>query len=220
MRSRLLPSVFLSLTVVLFSRTDLEATLKTYNDARDKLTTYFSDIDKNNINKLNDSAITAQAALFANDCDLLKKQVAANDTQIGNYQSQIKTLQAPDTASSIQDTFAISAGIPPAPPDVTPSTASQADYWTSISVEVSSSYTAEQSSSSSNSYSVGGSASWGLWSVGGGVSHTDATSDAARQMANSSIKATFECMRVDITRGWLRPELFYDDDLSVASGNL
>ena len=52
------------------------------------------------------------------------------------------------------------------------------------------------------------------------MSHSDATADAAKQMANSSIKAAFDCMRVDITRSWLRGELFYDDDLRVAAGNL
>ncbi|KAF9789309.1 hypothetical protein BJ322DRAFT_530445 [Thelephora terrestris] len=200
-------------------KTDLDEKLQAYTDARKALTTQFNDMDKSGISGLNDSAVRAQAALFANDCDLLKKQVTANDAQILKYQKQLENLQAPETASNIQDTFAILAGIPRAPPDITPSTATQADYWTSISIAVSSSYVADQSSSSSNSYSVGGSANWGLWSVGGGVSHSDSTSDAARQMANSSIKATFECMRVDITRGWMRPELFYDDDLTVASGN-
>lgn len=39
------------------------------------------------------------------------------------------------------------------------------------------------------------------------------------QMAKSSVKATFECMRVDITRPWLRADLFFDDDLRVAPGN-
>ncbi|KAF9646093.1 hypothetical protein BDM02DRAFT_317940 [Thelephora ganbajun] len=38
-------------------------------------------------------------------------------------------------------------------------------------------------------------------------------------MANSSVKVSFECMRVDITRGWLRGELFYDDGLKVLKDN-
>jgi len=194
------------------------------NDARDKLTAYFGEVDKSNIVKLNETATAAQAALFANDCELLKKQVATNEAQIADYEAKIKKLDVPDTASNLQDVFAITAGIPPAAPDVTPSpdpkAPNEADYWTSIAVEVSSSYSAEQSSSSSNSFSVGGGASWGLWSVGGSASHSDATADAAKQMANSSIKASFDCMRVDITRSWLRGELFYDDDLRAASGNL
>ena len=190
------------------------------NEARDALTAFFATLDSANITQLNNSAITAQAALFANNCELLQKQLTANITQIGVYQAQLKTLNPTDTAAAIQDTFAISAGIPPAPPDITPTSSTDADYWTSISLEVSSSYAAEQSSSSSNSFSVGGSASWGLWSVGGSAAHSDATSDAAKQMANSSIKVSFDCMRVDISRSWLRGELFYDDDLRVAAGNL
>ena len=193
------------------------------NDARNKLSAFFGELDKSNISKLNESATAAQAALFANGCAMLKKQVEANEARIAAYQDQLKTLGAPNSATDLQDAFAITAGIPPVGPDVSPSTdpkaPNQADYWTSISVEVSSSYSAEQTSSSSNSYSVGGGASWGLWSAGGSVSHSDATMDAAKQMANSSIKASFDCMRVDITRSWLRGELFYDDDLRVAAGN-
>ena len=206
-----------------FPRTDLDAKFNELNDCRDKLTAYFDEVDKSNINKLNETATAAQAALFANDCTSLKKQVEANEAKIISYQSQLMTLGAPPSATDIQDVFAIAAGIPPAGPDVTsstdPNTSNEADYWTSITVEVSSSYSAEQSSSSSNYFSVGGGASWGLWSVGGGASHSDYTADAASQMANSDIKASFDCMRVDISRSWLRGELFYDDDLRVAAGN-
>jgi len=180
-------------------------------------------MDKSNINKLNEAAIVAQAALFEHEGALLKKQVEANEAQIAAYSDQLKKLQNPESAGDLQGVFAVNAGISPAGPDPAPSTdpkaPSQADYWTSITVEVASSYSAAQSSSSSNSYSVGGGGGWGLWSAGGSVSHSDSTADAAKQMANSSIKATFDCMRVDITRSWLRGELFYDDDLRVASGN-
>lgn len=189
------------------------------NNARDKLSAFLANVDQSNIDKLNNAAVAAQAALFANSCALLKKQVEANKTQIRGYEGQLSSLQPKDSAPDLQGSFATSVGIPPAPPDIIPSTQSEADYWTSIAVEVSSSYAAEQSSSSSNSFSVGASLSWGLWSVGGSAAHSDATSDAAKQMANSSIKASFDCMRVDITRSWLRGELFYDDDLRVAAGN-
>ena len=206
-----------------FSRTDLDQKFKEMNEARENLTKYFGDLDKSNINKLNETATAAQAALFANNCTLLKKQVADNNTQIAAYQAQLQKLETPESAGDLQNTFAITAGIPPAPADAPapdPKAPKETDYWTSISVEVSSSYSAEQSDSSSNSFSVGGGASWGLWSAGGSVSHSDATANAAKQMANLSIKASFDCMRVDITRSWLRGELFYDDDLRVATGNL
>lgn len=38
-------------------------------------------------------------------------------------------------------------------------------------------------------------------------------------MANSKVKVTFDCLRVDIDRPWLRPELFYDDGLIPAGSN-
>lgn len=192
-------------------------------EARDKMTDYFGKIDMNNITNLNVSATNAQAALFLNECALLKNQVTANEAQIAVYAAELKKLDGPGSAATLQDVFASSAGIPPAAPDLTPPADPKApyepDYWTSISLEVSSSYSAEQTSSSSNSYSVGGGGGWGLWSAGGSVSHSDATSDVAKQLASSSIKASFDCMRVDITRSWLRGELFYDDDLRVAAGN-
>lgn len=208
--------------MVLISRVTLDNTFKALGTARNNLAAFFAEVDKDNIGKLTGTAIDAQIALFANNAELLGKQVAANEKAIEGYQLQLQGLNGKDVGAAleIQDSFAISAGIPAAVPDIKPGAPPRADYWTSISVEVSSSYTAEQTSSSANSFSAGGSAGWGLWSVGGGVSHSDATSDVAKQMANSSIKASFDCMRVDITRSWLRAELFYDDDLRVASGNL
>jgi len=62
------------------------------------------------------------------------------------------------SAGDLRDILAKTAGSSPAPLDLAPSTdpkaPSQPDYWTSITVEISSSYSAEQSSSSSNSYSA------------------------------------------------------------------
>jgi len=64
------------------------------DDARDKLTAYFGEVYKSNIARLNETATAARAALFANDCELLKKQVAANEAQIACDQAQIKKLVA------------------------------------------------------------------------------------------------------------------------------
>jgi hypothetical protein len=203
-------------------KTTLQAAQTALDTARDALTTHFADMDKKNIGSLNAKAQKAMADLFAKGGAGIQAQVTANDDAINKYQHQLDNIQGTTTAVDVQNDFATDAGIPPAPPAAAPVAAgaiNQADYWTSIAVEVSSSYNASQSDSSSNSYSVGGGASWGLWSVGGSASHSDSSANAAAQMANSSIKATFDCMRVDITRNWLRGELFYDDDLKVAPKN-
>ena len=115
------------------------------------------------------------------------------------------------------------------------------DYWTTISVEVAASYEhseATQKSQSTSSVlmtfplilisswnffpnfsSAGASASWGGFHGGGSMAYSKSSADAASQMAKSSVKATFECMRVDIARPWLRADLFYDDDLQVSPFN-
>ncbi|KAG6852864.1 hypothetical protein C0991_008499 [Blastosporella zonata] len=59
------------------------------------------------------------------------------------------------------------------------------------------------------------SGSWGFWSPNTNASHLNASSETAFHMAKNSCKISFECMRVDIQRNWLRSELFYDTDLTT-----
>jgi hypothetical protein len=126
---------------------------------RDKLTQYFATLDKSKIKDLNATALAAQTAFITGQG--IKDQIDANTSLIDKYQTLLNDLQKTGTsATDIQNLYAAEAGIPPAPPVADPAS-DQANYWTTISIEVSSSYTAEQSDSSSNSYSVGGGASWG-----------------------------------------------------------
>lgn len=167
---------------------------------------------------LNQRAAKSQDGLFENQAEAISAQIEANNKKIAGYEEKLKGLTPLDTATTFQNALAQSAGIPPPLPDTFP-TSDVPDFWTKISVEVSSSYTAEQSETKSSSYSVGGAVGWGLLSIGGSYSHSSQSSDAAKQMANSSVKVSFECMRVDITRAWLRGELFYDDGLKVIKDN-
>ncbi|KAJ6590302.1 hypothetical protein B0H10DRAFT_1961122 [Mycena sp. CBHHK59/15] len=68
-----------------------------------------------------------------------------------------------------------------------------------------------------SSLSFGAPASYGagLWSVNASVNHSqsEAHAEAMSELPNAAVKISFECMRVDIGRAWLRPELFYDEDL-------
>jgi len=201
-------------------RTVLETANTSLNDARTTLSKGFAEIQRSGISMLNKKAAKSQDGLFLNKAEDIQLQIDDNNAKIAAYEDKLDALSPSDTASSFQDVLARSAGIPPAlidppsaPSDGTP------DFWTKINIEVSSSYTAEQSKTKSSSYSVGGSLGWGLLSIGGSFSHSSESTDAARQMANSSVKVSFECMRVDINRPWLRGELFYDDGLKVIKEN-
>lgn len=94
----------------------------------------------------------------------------------------------------------------------------KADYFTSINVEVSSSY--DHSKSSQHAVTAGAKvkAGYGQLGVAAGAAHTQSSGDAESQMAKSNVKVSFDCMRVDIDRPWLRPELFYDEDLRAGPG--
>ena len=82
------------------------------------------------------------------------------------------------------------------------------DFWTRINVQNSSNYTSEQSQTKISSYSVG------VFSPSEAVTHSSQSPDAARQTANPLLKSPLSVlMHVDITRGWLRGELFYDGEL-------
>ena len=191
---------------------------------RAALATHFKGLEKDNIAKLTQIAQDAQNKLFEESCDLIKKQVADNNALITEYSARCDTLRmgsghdSKTTATGLQNNFADKAGIARDAPAPAPNADGKddSDYWTSISVEVSSSYSHEETETNANTFSAGGAAGWGLWTVGAAASHSSSSSDASKQMANSSINVSFECMRVDVTRTWLRGELFYDHELRVA----
>ena len=192
--------------------------------SRTALAGQFEIVDKDNVDKLSDAARDTQIQVFASKCKLLTDQQKANEAKITEYEAQRKKLQdgsGPGTsvAADFQDKYADKAGIPrdvPRPPTAT-GEKNEADYWTSISTKVSSSFSHEETEVQSTSWSTGGSVGWGWFSAGASASHSDSHSNVSKQMANSSVKISFDCMRVDITRPWLRGELFYDHDLSVAA---
>ena len=54
--------------------------------------------------------------------------------------------------------------------------------------------------------------------ISAGGFHQEYHSAASREMANALVKISFECMRVDIIRPWLRGRLFQDHELRVPKG--
>ncbi|KAG8726103.1 hypothetical protein FRC12_023706 [Ceratobasidium sp. 428] len=87
------------------------------------------------------------------------------------------------------------------------------DFFTPISVEVLSTSETNRSEVKSANVSFGASASYGWFGASVSGQHSESHSNAMKDLSNSSVKISFECMRVDIIRPWLRAELFYDEDL-------
>ncbi|KAG8684544.1 hypothetical protein FRC08_013637 [Ceratobasidium sp. 394] len=141
-------------------------------------------------------------------------QIKDNEDLIEKYKTKIKDLakNGADKGEAINAAVG-DAGIPNPVPN--PAKASPPpDFFTPITVEVSASSQNKTSKSSATAFSAGGSTTWGLGSVSASVSHSEAHSQASSEMASSEVKISLECMRVDIKRSWLNPELFYDPDLT------
>lgn len=146
--------------------------------------------------------------------------IQANETKIAGYQSLIGTLSAKDSATAFQDTLALAAGIGADLPSVTASKADAAsgpeNYWTSIALEISSIYAKAESQVTNENFSRGMSDSYGWNYSNQDVSYEHQSQKAFAQLASSHINVSFDCLRVDIQRPWLRSEIFYDRDLDVA----
>lgn len=81
---------------------------------------------------------------------------------------------------------------------------SAADEWSSVTIDSESLH--QSAHSDFTNMSAGGSASWGLWSVGGSFSKQD--SHQAMHEETSSLKVSFKFARIDINRPWLNFLLF------------
>lgn len=115
---------------------------------------------------------------------------------------------------------ATQAGLPSALPDpeISPpadqgKSKSIGDFFTSINVSVSQSSSKTSTTSSTMAYGGGVSASYGMLGVSAGLEHSDAHTSAMSELASCDVDISFEVMRVDISRSWLRSELFYDSHL-------
>lgn len=180
--------------------------------AKKKLDEEYAKYDKNSIERLTEVSLAALDKLYNGNKEELSRRHDENQKALDALQQERDTLLA--QKESADD--ALKGVLPPGQPKAD----GQQDYFIPITVEISA--TSKASSSEQHSLSVQAAAglSWGLFSAGGSGSHDSASSKAEAQMANSDVKVSFECMRVDIHRSWLRPELFYDEDLRAAPGAL
>ncbi|EJF57272.1 hypothetical protein DICSQDRAFT_129594 [Dichomitus squalens LYAD-421 SS1] len=190
-----------------------------YTSSQTALKKAQSAYDDANLAKLHMDGRKAQEKLLddlAGDEGFAAVEIQRHKRTIEEYTRARAALMNQTGAKSAEiEKIATSVGIPAAMPDPTAVAAVESpDYFTPITVEVTSTSESKSSSSSASSMSFGASGSYGLFFTGS-VSHesSEAHSEATQELANAAVKISFECMRVDITRPWLRPELFYDDDL-------
>ncbi|KAG7096293.1 hypothetical protein E1B28_003740 [Marasmius oreades] len=183
--------------------------------------------DIQNLSKLSGAAQEKVRQQLRGANGLAQRERAQNESLITTYISERDALMAEKSKgkNGYTEALADSADIPKAVPDPASNQPKDKslDFFTSISLDITASSSEDKSSSSASSASFGASYSYGWWSptgarVEGGYSSASAM--AERSMASNSCKISFECMRVDITRPWLRAELFYDAELTVPPGEL
>lgn len=148
--------------------------------------------------------------------------IQQNVAQIGEYRTQLEDLDGSDNSFPTEYRVPVlEMYLTDLPPVVRPNDdqAGQ-DFWTSISLELSSETEASHAEENSTAYSVGAASRMGLFAVGGLVSGSEETQNAAKQLAGCKTLVYFDCLRVDIERGWLWPELFRDHDLIVRPTDL
>ncbi|KAG6908104.1 hypothetical protein DXG01_006142 [Tephrocybe rancida] len=192
-----------------------------YRAARKKVNEQEAKLNSANIQGLNSRSTIAQDKLYNNlqgDAGLAATEIKNNEDQIARYEQEREALLSKTSTSSgtLVNEIGDEAGIPKAQPDPEAQRANdEEDYFTAITVEVESASSTESSQSHATSWSYGASASYGWWSASSSGSHSNASSQTESHMAKNSCKISFECMRVDIQRSWLRAELFYDADLTT-----
>ncbi|TBU31906.1 hypothetical protein BD311DRAFT_804364 [Dichomitus squalens] len=188
------------------------------SQSKDALNKAQSEFDDATLAKLQMDQRKAQEKLLDNisgDNGFAQKEIERYKRTIEEYTNARNALMTQTGAQSAEiEDAATDVGIPRPMPDPMAHTATDPpDYFTPITAEVMASTESTNSSTSTYSMSFGASVSWGLFSSGADFESSQAYSQAMQELASAGVKISFECMRVDITRPWMRPELFYDDEL-------
>lgn len=196
-----------------------------HETAQKELCTAREQFDAVKLNDLSTESRKAQNTLFqtaSSETGLVATTIKSNEDTIKEYKTLRQTLLqssgggASAAIQQISTDMGIAAPLPD--PANTATKNPDEDFFTPISVEISASSDTKSTKESASSMSYGASASYGaFWSASASVSHSqsDSHAEAVSELVSSSVKVSFECMRVDITRPWLRAELFYDEDLVV-----
>jgi hypothetical protein len=208
------------------------AAFKTYTLMKEGMEKALNNTSKEETANLGNVSAAAQKTMwdsFKSPGSIASQTIQENENLIRTYvEARAKLSETTSKSQLIKDiTDAVDVSRPLRDPEAqssNDSAAKGADFFTQISVDVSSAESSDSASSSATSFEGKAQASYGIWwfktSVEVATSHSSAHSDVERTMAKNACKISFECMRVDISRAWMRPELFYDADLTVPTGEL
>lgn len=202
------------------SDTEKENATKAAAAAKKALDEAMTKYDKGSIDRLSAMNVEALNKVYAGPKEALRTALEGTKQLIGDREQERDALLAKNVGdAALNDVLPPGAADTPAAPKSV-----EEDYFTQISVEISSSSATSSTSDHSAQMASQSMQSHGWWfwrSTSKEESKSESSSsDAMSQMANSDVKISFECMRVDIERAWMRPELFYDDDLRAAPGAL
>ncbi|KAF9009642.1 hypothetical protein BDQ17DRAFT_1348488 [Cyathus striatus] len=140
----------------------------------------------------------------------LEYQYKTNANLIADYQNQLGEIDGSNSLNALQKAICKELNISPATP-LAPVT-NAADYWTQIKVGITRSETGDRTVVTSTSAEAGQDNSYSDLS-------DSSAAGVIKELSNASVEIIFDCMRVDIHRGWLRGEIFYDHDLKPAPKN-
>ncbi|KAG9126047.1 hypothetical protein FRC07_005112 [Ceratobasidium sp. 392] len=202
--------------------------LDEYHQAQKHLSDAQADYDKANLASLtNENKATRNELMksLSGEKGLAKNQMDTNDKLIKDYTAKRKALIEAGKSSG-ETTFnamATELGISQAQPDPSAQPAGSDaktldDFFTPVTVEVSASSSSSKTDSSATTAHAEASASGLFWHASASADLSEAKDAAQKELVNSSVKVSFECMRVDIKRSWLRAELFGDPDLVPGHG--
>jgi hypothetical protein len=191
------------------------------DEARNKLKEAMTAKDKSDIGRAISMSKAAQGKNFDALRNRVDGEIKQNDETIKNYRANMDNLigtRGSDVKESISQEMYVPTAMPD--PEAVKSTDNEGnDEWTSIFVEVSSksekTHADQEASKTTAEVSVAYKPLLGAnASFNASYSKTETSANASAEMASCDIKISFDALRVDIQRNWLRNELFYDSDLT------
>ncbi len=190
--------------------------LKAYNDA---VTTLMANYFQYTMSKPEDQrkwsllGPTYQAAVSSAWSDLINAQKTKVEDMLATL-AQSSNNQVGQAFNMAQETFKgyVRAGLtdpnkkwyPTYPQPANWFAPNAASDWTMVTIDSDEIHTSEHSDFSK--ISTGGSASWGLWSLGGSFSKEDSHQSMSKD--TKKLKVTFSFCRIQINRGWYNNLLF------------